>query len=176
MAKEENVNKEALRISLLIVGIFGLIWNIIKLIIAIPTLSYGLTALFTSETPDQGLFVATGIMLATLVVLFIILGFIVFGKCVAYFFNGKRAGKGFIAGVITAAVLGLGIFTASCVTGSIWAQRNGESLYEVYSNLINGVNVDITDCESDTWDSSCSSVKIKDGHIEIKSGLDRYDF
>lgn len=176
MAKEENINKEALKVSLLIVGIFGLIWNLIKLIIAIPTLSYGLTALFTSETPDQGLFIATGIMLAILVILSIILGFVIFGKCLAYFFNGKRAGKGFIAGVIATLVLGLGIFTASCVTGSIWAQRNGESLYDVYSNLLNGVNVDITDCESDTWDSSCSSVKIKDGHIEIRSGLDRYDF
>lgn len=176
MAKEENPNKEALRVSLLIIGIFGLIWNIIKLIIAIPTLSYGLTALFTSDTPDGGLFIATGVMIAAIAVLFIILGFMVFGKCVMYFFNSKRASKGFIAGVIAAVVIGLGLFTASSVTGSIWAQRNGESLQDVYYNLVNGVNVDITECDSEEWDSSCSSVKIKDGHIEIRSGLDRYDF
>ena len=173
--EEETPAKEGLRVSLLIVGIFGLLYNIVKTIILVPTLSYGLAALFSTDVPDAGLLITAGVLLAVLLVLSTVLGFIVFGKCVAYFFTRNRAGKGFIATIITGVVLIFGMFVGSCVTASIWTQRNGGTLYDVYQSILQGVDIDVTDCDSKK-DGKCDVVQIKDGHVKVQSGSTHFEF
>ena len=172
--EEETPAKEGLRISLLIVGLFGLLYNIVKNIILVPTLSYGLAALFSTNAPDAGLLITSGVLLASMLALSTVLGFIIFGKCVAYFFSKKRAGKGLIATIIASVVLIFGIFVGSCVTGSIWAQRNGGNLYDIYQSVIEGVDIDVKDC--DNKDGKCDIVQIKDGHVKVHSGNTHFEF
>ncbi len=152
-----------------------MLYNIVKAIVLVPTLSYGFAALFSTDVSDAGLLITAGVLLAVLLVLSTVLGFIIFGKCVAYFFTRNRAGKVFIVTIIASVVLVFSMFVGSCITASIWTQRNGGTLYDVYQSILRGVDIDVTDCDNKK-DGKCDVVQIKDGHIKVYSGNTHFEF
>ena len=173
-AKTEEKSKEtstqtAIRVVLLIIGIIGLITNVAKLIALIPVSIFGMMGLAAGDIPDKPLLIVAASLGIAMVFAFIVLGFIIFGRCVGYFIKPSSLKRGWIAGVIVNFVLGVGLLIAACVTGGVWASRNRDDINRVIDDFFHSLDIRV-DEECNKNDAKCdSSVEIKDGKIHIRN-------
>lgn len=143
--KSKNTSTEtAIRVFVLILGLFGLLIFIPWLIAAIPVTILPLIALLSRGFPEQGLLIATFIIFSIIHFLIIGLGLFISGQLVYYFFKPRKSYRHSIIGILITVAVTFILFIAGTTTGGIWVSKiTYEEAQSIYPNFRHSIFYDI---------------------------------